>query len=173
MIGIIGELVLSFVQLGVTILTTVGTAIGEFFGWMMLLPEKVGSAFTAMKTYVMQAGAVFIDYLLTPIRSVIDAVNLLITGMNKIPSINIPKIPQVPTLAQPTTTTVPLKTVPTKAIIPMANRPTQTTNHFMGAQISITGVNDPKQVSMIVDQKLKQHQNSILAQQQRRYSDKD
>ncbi|WP_336931156.1 phage tail tape measure protein [Acinetobacter tandoii] len=172
-IGIIGELVLSFVQLGVTILTTVGTAIGEFFGWMMLLPEKVGSAFTAMKTYVMQAGAVFIDYLLTPIRSVIDAVNLLITGMNKIPSINIPKIPQVPTLAQPTTTTVPLKTVPTKAIIPMANRPTQTTNHFMGAQISITGVNDPKQVSMIVDQKLKQHQNSILAQQQRRYSDKD
>jgi TP901 family phage tail tape measure protein len=171
-IGIIGELILSFVQLSVTILTTVGTAIGVFFGWMSLLADRVGKAFNALKIYVKEAGAAFVDFLLTPLRLVIDTVNLLIKGINKIPSINIPKIPQLPTFSAPTVTT-PTKTVTPTRAIPFPSRTAQTTNHFMGAQISITGVNDPKQVAMLVDQKLKQHQNSITAQQQRTYTDRD
>ncbi|ENW82688.1 phage tail tape measure protein, TP901 family, core region [Acinetobacter sp. ANC 3929] len=171
-IGVIGEMILIFVKLAMTILVNVGTAIGEFFGWLSLIPERASAAFNALKTYVKEAGTAFINFLLTPLRLVIDAVNILISGLNKIPSINIPKIPQVPTFAAPTVTT-PTKTVtPTKAI-PFPSRTAPTTNHFMGAQISITGVSDPNQVAMLVDQKLRQHQSAISAQQQRTYNDRD
>lgn len=172
-IGVIGELILSFVQLSVTIFTTVGTAIGQFFGWMSFMPEHVSAAFNAIKTYTMEAGNAFINFLLTPLRMIVDTVNLLITGINKIPSINIPKIPQIPTFTQ-AATTVPTKTVQTKAVIPFKSGSTApVTNNFAAANINISGVTDPKQIASIVDQKLKQHQNSITAQQQRKYSDKD
>ncbi len=171
-LGVIGELILIFVKLSMAILVNVGTAIGEFFGWLSLIPERASAAFNALKTYVKEAGATFINFLLTPLRLVIDAVNILISGMNKIPSINIPKIPQVPTFAPPAAT-IPTKKVTPTAPISVPNRAVQTTNHFMGAQITISGVNDPKQVALLVDQKLKQHQSALTAQQQRTYNDRD
>lgn len=172
-LGVIGELILSFLKLSVTLTVNVGTAIGVFFGWIAMLPERVSAAFNAIKTSAMEAGTAFINFLLTPLRQVISAINLVITGMNKIPSINIPKIPQIPTVNAPQTNGAPTRAITTKPVTPIASKPTQTTNHFMGAQITISGVTDPKQIGLLVDQKLKQHQSNITAQQQRKYSDRD
>lgn len=173
-LGVLGEVIITLVKFGATIFTVVGTAIGVFFGWMSLIPERVSSAFSSVKASVMEAGAAFINYLLTPLRQVIGAVNLLITGMNKIPNVNIPKIPQIPQVSA-AGTSVPTKVVQTKAIIPLrAPQSGQTVNHFGAPQISITGVTDPKAVGVVIDQKMKQWQSSFAAPSSNRsYSDKD
>lgn len=173
-LGVLGEVIVTLVKFGATIFTVVGTAIGVFFGWMSLIPERVSSAFSSVKASVMEAGAAFINYLLTPLRQVIGAVNLLITGMNKIPNVNIPKIPQIPQVSA-AGTSVPTKVVQTKAIIPLrAPQSGQTVNHFSAPQISITGVTDPKAVGVVIDQKMKQWQSSFAAPSSNRsYSDKD
>lgn len=173
-LGVLGEVIVTLVKFGATIFTVVGTAIGVFFGWISLIPERVSSAFSSVKASVMEAGAAFINYLLTPLRQVIGAVNLLITGMNKIPNVNIPKIPQIPQVSA-AGTSVPTKVVQTKAIIPLrAPQSGQTVNHFGAPQISITGVTDPKAVGVVIDQKMKQWQSSFAAPSSNRsYSDKD
>lgn len=172
-LGVMGEVILILVKFGVTIFTSVGTAIGEFFGWMSLIPERVGAAFNAVKTSVMEAGATFINYLLTPLRQVIGAVNLLITGMNKIPNINIPKIPQIPQIGV-TATSVPTKTVQTKPIIPLRAAQGQTVNHFAAPQINVTGATDPKAVGVVIDQTMKQWQSSFTTPSSNRsYGDLD
>jgi hypothetical protein len=157
------------------IFTVFGTAIGEFAGRISMLPEQVSAAFNSVKASVMEAGAAFINYLLTPLRQVIGAVNLLITGMNKIPNVNIPKIPQVPQLNASAPGAVPAKPVQTKAIIPLrAPQSGQTVNHFGAPQISITGVTDPKAVGAVVDQKMKNWQSSFAAPSSNRsYSDQN
>lgn len=174
LLGILGEIIITLIKVAGVIFTVFGTAIGVFFGWMSLLPERVSSAFSSVKASVMEAGAAFINYLLTPLRQVIGAVNLLITGMNKIPNVNIPKIPQIPQVSA-AGTSVPTKVVQTKAIIPLrAPQSGQTVNHFGAPQISITGVTDPKAVGVVIDQKMKQWQSSFAAPSSNRsYSDKD
>ena len=46
------------------------------------------------------------------------------------------------------------------------------TNHFAAPQITVNGVTDPKQVGMIVDQKLQQFQTRTVAAQNRSFADK-
>lgn len=137
------------------------------------IKDSFSSAIDAIKIKLQEWGVAIINFLLSPIRLVIGAVNLLITGLNKISGINIPSIPQIPTFTQPANT-APTKAVQTKAVIPFKSGSTApVSNHFAAPNINISGVTDPKQIATIVDQKLKQHQSSITAQQQRKYSDKD
>lgn len=174
-LGMLGEVIVTLIRAAGVIFTVFGTAIGEFAGRISMLPEQVSAAFNSVKASVMEAGAAFINYLLTPLRQVIGAVNLLITGMNKIPNVNIPKIPQVPQLNASAPGAVPAKPVQTKAIIPLrAPQSGQTVNHFGAPQISITGVTDPKAVGAVVDQKMKNWQSSFAAPSSNRsYSDQN
>lgn len=169
LIGIIGE---GFIR--------TGTYIGEFFGWLAMVPERVATAFNSLKAAVIDAGNTFLNYLLSPIRQVITAVNTLITGMNRIPNIKIPLVPQIPQIGAGATGTgvapVAKATSPTQArpVIPMRAstvRPQQVNQNFAAANISITGVSDPNQVGTIVDQKLKQFQLAQAATQRRAYTD--
>lgn len=169
LIGIIGE---GFIR--------TGTYIGEFFGWLAMVPERVATAFNSLKAAVIDAGNTFLNYLLAPIRQVITAVNTLITGMNRIPNIKIPLIPQIPQIGASATGTgvapVTKTTSPTQArpVIPMRAstvRTQQVNQNFAAANISITGVSDPNQVGTIVDQKLKQFQLAQAATQRRAYTD--
>ncbi|RYZ95077.1 MAG: phage tail tape measure protein, partial [Moraxellaceae bacterium] len=169
LIGIIGE---GFIR--------TGTYIGEFFGWLAMVPERVATAFNSLKAAVIDAGNTFLNYLLAPIRLVITAVNTLITGMNRIPNIKIPLIPQIPQIGAGATGTgvapVAKATSPTQArpVIPMRAstvKPQQVNQNFAAANISITGVSDPNQVGTIVDQKLKQFQLAQAATQRRAYTD--
>lgn len=145
----------------------------------------LSSAFTNIKTLIIQVGATFLDFLLAPIRQVIGSVNTLITSMNRIPGIKIPQIPQIPTLAAPAAgstgvATAPGATKPTtpvqaRPVIPMraaaSSKPQQVTQHFAAPIITVSGVTDPKAVGILVDQKLKQHQLAQAATQRRAYTD--
>lgn len=169
-IGVIGE---GFIRLG--------TGIGEFAGWLVMLPERVTAAFNSLKASVIDAGSTFLNYLLAPIKKVINSVGTLIAQLNRIPGINI-KLPQIaaPTAGSTGTTTTPGATKPTtplqaRPVIPMraaaSSKPQQVTNNFAPAQITVNGVTDPKAVGTIIDQKLKQHQLAQAATQRRSYSD--
>lgn len=173
-IGILGEFLAVLVKVAMFILVQVGTAIGEFVGWMVILPERVSAAFTTIKNIVMDAGATFINFLLTPIRQVIDAVNVLIGGLNKIPSVKIPSIPQIPQVGATAPVATPTS-IQTKAIVPLkASQAKSVTNHFAAPQISISGVQDPNAVGSIVDQKLKNWQlNASTGSNTRSYNDID
>ncbi len=84
-IGIMGE---GFIR--------IGTATGEFFGWLAMLLERVATAFGSLKVAVVDASNTFLNYLLAPIRLVINCINTLIGSMNRIPEIKILQIPQLP-----------------------------------------------------------------------------
>lgn len=173
-IGIIGELVLIFVQLAITIMTKVGKAIGIAIGWMVMLPESVGQAMSAVKTWVMEAGAAFINFLLTPIRSIIDAVNVLISALNKIPMVNIPHIPQIPQLTASNAGTVPVKAAQTVPIAPLKIPQQKTvTNHFAAPVLSFSGLQNQQELSQIVEQQMNAWQKSISNSMSRSYSDSD
>lgn len=171
-IGVIGE---AFI--------TIGTAIGEFGGWVAMLPERVSAAFASLKASVIDAGNTFLNFLLAPIRLVINSVNTLITSMNRIPGIKIPQIPQIPQAGAPvpgspklpgvpaTKTTVPAQARPVVPMRASSGKPQQVTNHFGAPVITVSGVSDPKAVGTIVDQKLKQFQLAQAATQRRSYSD--
>lgn len=155
---------------------SIGTWLGETAAKIVIFVQQAIAAWDSFKASVMSVGAVLLDHLLSPLRAVINGVNILINGLNKIPMVNIPTIPQIPNFNQPngqptTTAKIPLKT---QAVTPLkaAGAAAPVTNHFAGAQISITGVTDPKQVGQIIDQKLKQHQTAQAAAQRRTFSDK-
>lgn len=169
-IGVIGE---GFIRLG--------TGIGEFAGWLVMLPERVTAAFNSLKASVIDAGSTFLNYLLAPIKKVINSVGTLIAQLNRIPGINI-KLPQTTTPAAGSAgvATVPGATKPTtpvqaRPVIPMraaaSVKPPQVTQHFAAPIITVSGVTDPKAVGMLVDQKLKQHQLAQAATQRRAYTD--
>ena len=101
LVGVIGEVIIRIVEFGATIFQVVGTALGEFAGWVVMLPDTISTAFDRAKTYVFDLGKTVLDFLLAPIRLVIDSVNLLIAGMNKIPNVDLPKIPQIPQYSLP------------------------------------------------------------------------
>jgi TP901 family phage tail tape measure protein len=104
-IGVIGE---GFIRLG--------TGIGEFAGWLVMLPERVTAAFNSLKASVIDAGNTFLNYLLAPIKKVINSVGTLIAQLNRIPGINI-KLPKMPTPATGSgMTTTPGATKPTTPV---------------------------------------------------------
>lgn len=173
-IAVVGQLILIFVQLGVTILTVIVQAIASFINWVAMLPERVGQAMSAVKTWVMEAGAAFINFLLTPIRSIIDAVNVLISALNKIPMVNIPHIPQIPQLTASNAGTVPVKAAQTVPIAPLKIPQQQTvTNHFAAPVLSFSGLQNQQELSQIVEQQMNAWQKSISNSMSRSYSDND
>lgn len=137
--------------------------------------DSATAAWESFKSGVMSIGASIVDFLLTPIRLVIDAVNTLTTGLNKIPFVNIPKIPQIPQLSTSAAANiVPTKTIQTQPIVPLRLPQAKTSvNHFAPAQIHISGVSDTQAVGALMDQKLKNWQQSVVSSQNRSYSDQD
>lgn len=173
-IGLVGELIMFFVQLAITIMTKVGKAIGIAIGWMVMLSERVAAAMSSIKTWVMEAGAAFINFLLTPIRSIIDAVNVLISALNKIPMVNIPHIPQIPQLTASNAGTVPVKAAQTVPIAPLKIPQQKTvTNHFAAPVLSFSGLQNQQELSQIVEQQMNAWQKSISNSMSRSYSDSD
>ncbi len=160
-----------FIEFWNKLKTTVGTAIREILNWISMMSERTSAVFTSIKNSVVETGEAFINFLLIPIRKIIDSVNILITQLNKIPSVDIPQIPQIPqfgTVTATTSTTVkPTATVPLRA----AAAPANVTNHFAAASINISGVSDPTAVSALVDQKLRLHEQTLASQKNRSYSD--
>lgn len=138
--------------------------------------EAVAPVFKAVGT------AIF-DGLTLPIRLAIDAVNLLISGINKIPGVNIPEIPNIPTLYKSgdltaalqgvpngATNAAPVKAAPTSPL--RAPRPQQTiTNQFAGSPITINGVTDPKAVGAEVQRQLTANQQAQAARQRSALTD--
>ncbi|NNP73914.1 phage tail tape measure protein [Acinetobacter defluvii] len=158
-------------------LVTIGTFLGETAAKVVLFVQDCMAAWEDFKIAVVSVGTTLINHLLAPINSIIGAVNTLINTINKIPFINIPNIPTIPqvgtaaattTAAQkvPTTTVKPTTTIPFKAAVP-AN----VTNNYAAANINISGVTDPKAVGVLVDQKLRQHEQMLASQKNRTYSD--
>lgn len=64
---------------------TIGRWLGETAAQIVIFVGLAMSAWESFKSGVMSIGASIVDFLLTPIRLVIDAVNTLTTGLNKIP----------------------------------------------------------------------------------------
>ncbi|MEC7119011.1 MAG: phage tail tape measure protein, partial [Pseudomonadota bacterium] len=177
----IGGVALAFKALGIVILANpVFLAIALLAGAALLIIknwDSVGPVFKAV-------GAAILDGLTLPIRSAISAVNLLIRGLNLIPGVKIPAIPNIPTLYQAGSFTAALQgerpvsasnPVPFKAAaVPTLRTPAaqQTiTNQFAAPQFNISGVQDPVQVGQIVDGKLAQWQRQIESRQRSALSD--
>lgn len=154
---------------------TIGRWLGETAAQIVIFVGLAMSAWESFKSGVMSIGASIVDFLLTPIRLVIDAVNTLTTGLNKIPFVNIPKIPQIPQLSTSATANIaPTKTIQTQPIVPLRLPQAKTSvNHFAPAQIHISGVSDTQAVGALMDQKLNQWQQSVVSSQNRSYSDQD
>ncbi len=101
---------------------------------------------------------------------------ILINGLNKIPKVNIPTIPQIPSFSQPngqqtTTGKPPLKAQAVPPLKAAGAKAAPVTNNFAAAHINISGVTDTKAVGLLVDQKLQQHQWAQAAAQRRSFSD--
>lgn len=172
LIGIIAEVIIRFVEFNVAIFKYVGTALGEFWGWISMLPERISTAFDQAKTYVKDLGKTVLDFLLAPIRLVIDSVNLLIAGMNKIPNVDLPKIPQIPHYSLPTPSTTQVPVTKTTPVAPIGLKPSSTvTNHFAAPQITVHGATDTAAVSGMIDQKMAKWQREQQAASRRQYSD--
>ncbi|MGR3976419.1 phage tail tape measure protein [Acinetobacter sp. 1207_04] len=154
---------------------TIGRWLGETAAQIVIFVGLAMSAWESFKSGVMSIGASIVDFLLSPIRLVIDAVNTLTTGLNKIPFVNIPKIPQIPQLSTSAAANiVPTKTIQTQPIVPLRLPQAKTSvNHFAPAQIHISGVSDTQAVGALMDQKLKNWQQSVVSSQNRSYSDQD
>ena len=100
----------------------------------------------------------------------------MINGLNKIPKVNIPTIPQIPSFSQPngqqaTTGKPPLKAQAVPPLKAAGAKAAPVTNNFAAAHINISGVTDTKAVGLLVDQKLQQHQWAQAAAQRRSFSD--
>ena len=96
----------------------------------------------------------------------------MINGLNKIPKVNIPTIPQIPSFSQQTTTgKPPLKAQAVPPLKAAGAKAAPVTNNFAAAHINISGVTDTKAVGLLVDQKLQQHQWAQAAAQRRSFSD--
>lgn len=155
---------------------TIGRWLGETAAKIVIFVDSAMTAWDRFKNGVKTIGASIVNYLLSPIRLVIGAVNTLITGLNKIPLVNIPKIPQIPEFGNKTTapTRTPTKAIQTQPIVPLRLPQAKTSvNHFAPAQIHISGVSDTQAVGLLMDQKLKNWQQSVGAAQNRSYSDQD
>lgn len=187
LIGVIGEVIIRIVEFGASIFQVVGTALGEFAGWIVTLPGKISTAFDQAKTYVFDLGKTVLDFLLAPIRLVIDSVNLLIEGMNKIPNVDLPKIPQIPQYSLPPApvtgagnpaapnpaATSKIPAVKTTPVQPIGVVPAKTTvtNHFGAPSVTIHGATDPAEVGRVVDGKLAKWQRDQEAATRRKFSD--
>lgn len=130
------------------------------------------TAIDAIKSKLAEWGNAFQSFFTSKIQAAIEKINTLIALANKVPGINIP------TLNMPSVTKTPTATgnkPMTQTTIPFragaAAKPASTVNHFGAANINITGVQDPKLVASIVDQKLQQHQRALASQQNRSYGD--
>lgn len=155
-VSIIGEVIIGIVDF-LSNISNMGSAIFNFFADI-----KNGS---------MDLGQSFITFLQTPLQSVIDTVNLLISALNLIPSINIPKLPDAKVLTQSVLNTN-LKTTTAQPIKPlMMKQAGNQTNYFAPAQIHITGVTDPKAAGTAVGKEMKLWQQQTASKQNRNYAD--
>jgi hypothetical protein len=155
---------------------TIGRWLGETAAKIVIFVGAAMAAWENFKSGVVSVGASIVDHLLSPIRLVIGAVNTLITGLNKIPFVNIPKIPQIPQFSNTaaTGTTIPTKTIQTQPIVPLRLPQAKTSiNHFAPAQIHISGVSDTQAVGAVVNRELNKWQQSVASAQNRSYSDQD
>lgn len=140
--------------------------------------DAVGPVFKAV-------GAAILDGITLPIRLAIDAINLLIRGINMIPGVKIPKIPNIPTIYQSGSITAalegttpsgtptpiaPFKAANASPLSPAAAQQT-VTNHFAASPITITGVTDPKAVGTEVQRQLAANQRQQAARQRSALSD--
>ena len=171
----LGEFLGSLIGVLAEALVTIGTFFGETAAKVVLFVQDCMVAWGNFKTSVVEVGSTLLNHLLAPVNTIIGAVNTLINTLNKIPAINIPNIPNIPqvgTASAVTTSTQPTTVKPTPiAPLRASAAPSNVTNHFAAAQISITGVSDPKAVSALVDQKLKLHEQMLAGQNNRSYSD--
>lgn len=155
---------------------TIGRWLGETAAKIVIFVGAAMVAWENFKSGVVAVGASIVDHLLSPIRLVIGAVNTLITGLNKIPFVNIPKIPQIPQFSNTAAagTTIPTKTIQTQPIVPLRLAQAKTSiNHFAPAQIHISGVSDTQAVGAVVNRELNKWQQSVASAQNRSYSDQD
>lgn len=172
---VLGEFIGVLAGVFIQTFMTIGTLLGETAAKIVIFVGLAMSAWESFKSGVMSVGASIVDFLLSPIRLVIDAVNTLTSGLNKIPFVNIPKIPQIPQLSTSAAANiVPTKTIQTQPIVPLRLPQAKTSvNHFAPAQIHISGVSDTQAVGALMDQKLKNWQQSVVSSQNRSYSDQD
>ncbi|OTG94227.1 phage tail tape measure protein [Acinetobacter sp. ANC 3832] len=155
---------------------TIGRWLGETAAKIVIFVGDAMVAWENFKNSVMTVGANILDHLLSPIQLVIGAVNMLISGLNKIPFVNIPKIPQIPQFSNTAATGIPVptKTIQTQPIVPLRLPQAKTSvNHFAPAQIHISGVSDTHAVGALMEQKMNKWQQSVVAAQNRSYNDID
>lgn len=148
---------------------TMGRLIGETAAKIVMFVGNAGKHFENLKAVLRSVGASVLSGLVSPINAGIQAINSLIGLLNRIPKVSIPTIPKIPTMAQPTSLQATPKVTAVAPLRASANR--SSVNHFAGANINISGVNDPKLVASMVDRQLQQHNLKIAAQQRRSYGD--
>jgi len=173
---ILGEFIGLLAGIFIQSFVTIGRWLGETAAKIVIFVGAAMAAWENFKSGVVAVGASIVDHLLSPIRLVIGAVNTLITGLNKIPFVNIPKIPQIPQFSNTaaTGTTIPTKTIQTQPIVPLRLPQAKTSiNHFAPAQIHISGVSDTQAVGAVVNRELNKWQQSVASAQNRSYSDQD
>lgn len=181
LVAAIGVVAMAFKALGIAMMINpVFLAIGLLAAAAYLIIsnwESVGPVFKAV-------GAAIFDLLTLPIRVAIDAVNLLIAGINSIPGVKLPEIPNIPTLYQSGSFTAalegtapvaansnaPIKAATSSPLRPAA--PQQTiTNNFAAAPITINGITDPKAVGAEVQRQLTANQRQQESRQRSTLAD--
>ena len=140
----------------------VSQGIEQMIGFFNTLWQSVVSIFAAI-------GIAILNGIRAPIQLALDAVNLLIAGLNNIPGINIPNIPAI-RIAGATGTVAPVKAAgmpPLKA----AGTKQTITNNFAAAPITINGVTDPKAVGAEVQRQLVANQRQQESRQRSALTD--
>ncbi len=181
LVAAIGVVAMAFKALGIaSMINPVFLAIGLLAAAAYLIIsnwESVGPVFKAV-------GAAIFDFLTLPIRTAIDAVNLLIAGINSIPGVKIPEIPNIPTLYQSGSFTAalegttpvaansnaPIKAATSSPLRPAASQQT-ITNNFAAAPITINGITDPKAVGAEVQRQLTANQRQQESRQRSTLAD--
>jgi len=146
--------------------------------------QGLGSGTELLKAF----GLLIIDSLLLPFRLVIGAVNLLIDGLNRIPGINLPKVPQIKSFLTAEAVDAALAGGKTRAAaantpaLKAANVPAlkgnvssnkTVTNHFAAAPIIINGATDPKAVGAEVKRQMDANQRQQASRDRSALADKD
>lgn len=172
-ISLIGQVVLGFITAFVTGIQMVGQALGTMAGMVQVYGSQIIEWFSNLGSRAAEIfsmiGQSILNGLTLPVRLAIDAINLLINGINRIPGISIPNIPSIP-IAGATGTVAPVKAAalpPLKA----AGAKQTITNHFAGSPITITGVTDPKAVGVEVQRQLVANQRQQESRQRSALTD--
>lgn len=172
-ITLIGQVVIGFITAFVTGIQMVGQALGTMVGMVQVYGSQIIEWFSNLGSRAAEIfsmiGQSILNGLTLPVRLAIDAINLLINGINRIPGISIPNIPSIP-IAGATGTVAPVKAAglpPLKA----AGAKQTITNHFAGSPITITGVTDPKAVGAEVQRQLVANQRQQESRQRSALTD--